>query len=499
MKGIGTVQTKYGLVQGVVRDGITCFRGIPYAAPPVGERRWKAPEEPESWEGVRVCDTFSDIAWQPPGFVGDQALKTNRQNEDCLYLNIWTPAQSAGEKLPVLFWIHGGGFAGGLGHEELYHGWHFAEKGVVVVSINYRLGVFGFLAHPALSKESPHGVSGNYGLLDQIRALEWVKQNIAAFGGDPRRITIDGQSAGGMSVCVLLASPLTHSLFSGAIIQSGGPVTSRAPTLREGEAAGAALQVKLGCDSLAAMRALPPEILLHAESPETETGALRYQPLMDGYVLPQQVFDAFCRDEIAKVPILFGSNADEGLFSPVEGKTREQYLANAKAYFGADFPAFQRLYLSEEKAFARTQTKVGRDFAFARLRFIAGRLEKQHPCPVFHYYFCQPAILEDGTNLGAGHSGELFYVFHTLECLGGSTPDGRHITVRKGKKEYDLSEQMSSYWAAFCKNGDPAVLGLPEWPAYTVERDEHLRFFAEETRAERPREPEKIDLLAAHL
>ena len=217
-KGIGIVSIECGRVAGEEQNGITLFRGIPYAKPPVGELRWKAPQPAEPWEGVRECRRFGDMCIQNPGWVGMDAFEHHSQSEDCLYLNIWTPAASAEEELPVLFWIHGGGFQGGLGDEELYHGWSLAAKGVLVVSINYRLGALGFLAHPELSRESEHGVSGNYGLLDQIAALRWVKKNIRGFGGDPNRIVLDGQSAGGMSVGALISSPLTSGLYSAAII-----------------------------------------------------------------------------------------------------------------------------------------------------------------------------------------------------------------------------------------------------------------------------------------
>ena len=220
-RGIGIVTTKYGAMQGVEENGVTVFRGVPYAAPPVGERRWRAPEKPEPWEGVRVCDTYGHIAPQLHGQCAYWALESGVQDEDCLYMNIWTPAQDPGERLPVLLWIHGGAFLGGLSQDWPYQGGPMASRGVIEVVINYRLGVLGFLAHPELSAENPLGVSGNYGLLDQIAAVTWVKENIAAFGGDPGRITIAGQSAGGMSVCSLLTSPLSAGLLSGGIIESG--------------------------------------------------------------------------------------------------------------------------------------------------------------------------------------------------------------------------------------------------------------------------------------
>ena len=259
MRGIGIVKTSYGYVSGEEKNGITVFRSVPYAAPPVGDLRWRAPREHEPWDGVRECTEFGNIAWQLPGMVGADALEMYPQNEDCLLLNIWTPAQHADEKLPVLFWIHGGGFAGGVGHEAVYDGATLASKGIIVVSLNYRLNIFGFLAHPDLRKEADG--NGNFGLLDIIFALKWVRKNIAAFGGDPTRVTVDGQSAGGMAVGCLLASPLTHGLLAGDIIQSGGPRKGRGNSLEESEKTGLEVAEMLHCNSIEEMRKIDPAVL----------------------------------------------------------------------------------------------------------------------------------------------------------------------------------------------------------------------------------------------
>lgn len=492
LEGIGIATTCFGKVSGAVHNGITVFQGIPYAAPPVGALRWKAPQDPAEWAGVRPCNTFSDIAWQPPGFVGSNALEINRQNEDCLYLNVWTPAQSPYDRLPVLFWIHGGAFQGGVGHEELFHGWHLAGKGVVVVSINYRLGAMGFLAHPELSREDPNGVSGNYGLLDMIQALKWVKKNIAAFGGDPNRITVDGQSAGGMAVCCLLASPLANGLISGAIIQSGGPSLRRHVSLEQCEKAGVALQEALGCKNLRELRSVSPEKLIGVHLPAS-FGTMPFQPNLDGHLLTVEPGAAFLTGRISSMPVLFGSNSDEGLFGPGSASHAE-YVQVIKEYAGDDYKEFSSLYSMEEKDFETTMLLAGRDFSFAGLRLFARHMETSHPCPVFHYYFCQPTVADDGRLIGATHSSELFYMFHSLHCIGVGTVDGKAWKPLISHEDQSLSDAMTTYWTSFVKLGDPNTVGLPAWPAYAGKGELHMRFKAGEMQAETTRYPQRIEM-----
>ncbi|MGI6316983.1 MAG: carboxylesterase/lipase family protein [Christensenellales bacterium] len=495
MKGIGTVSTRYGRMSGVEENGITCFKGVPYAMPPVGELRWRAPLPPSAWEGVRECDAFSAIAWQLPGQCGQKALDTYPQSEDCLYLNIWTPARSPEERLPVLVWIHGGAFLGGLGQEELYHGWKMAAKGVIVVSINYRLGVLGYLAHPQLTEEA--GTSGNYGLLDQIQALTWVKENIRSFGGDPNRITVDGQSAGGMSVCSLLASPLTHGLLSGAIIQSGGPQPGRGESLAVCERAGMLVQEALSARDIAAMRRIDPAALIRVSVPGY-AGRLPFQPCVDGKVLPCTPYEAFLTGRISKVPILFGCNAGEGLFAP-RGATPETYASAVENFLGEEYREFCRLYPITSENFKEVSLEAGRDQGYANLRVVAGRLAAGHPCPVYFYYFMQGVEMEDGTKLPAGHSGELFYVFDTLHCLGGSTVDGKTWTPVLRRENYVLSDTMCGFWAAFAEKGTPEKPGLPDWPAYTPETDVSMHFEAGNIRAQASAYPERIDFFTRVL
>lgn len=490
---IGIVKTAGGAVSGAEQNGITAFCGIPYAAPPVGALRWRAPKPAPAWEGVRDCTRFGNMCVQNGGFVGMDAFLNHPQSEDCLYLNIWTPANAAGEDLPVHFWIHGGGFQGGLGDEPLYQGLPLVEQGEILVTINYRLGALGFLAHPALTAEDENGACGNYGLLDQIAALRWVKRNIRAFGGDPNRIAIAGQSAGAMSVAALLASPLTAGLYSAAVLQSGGPRPG-ARTKAEAEAHGLEIQKKLGCASIEEMRAKPVEDILAATRPEP--GALRLRPVVDGYVLREDPYSAFLTGRIGQVPVLIGSNADEGLFAPVNGETFESFEADAKRYFGADYGEFCALYNFTPENFRRAALDVQRDFAFVNIRHVLRTLSRVHPCPVYQYYFTEPILLQDGTFVGATHSAELFYVFGTLDVLGSSTVEGGAMDVKKGRPQYALSAQMGRYWVNFVRRGDPNGPGLPEWrPAGD---GEYMHFSANDMQSERTRRPARVSFIEKH-
>ena len=455
MKGIGIVDTSYGRVSGETVNGITVFRSIPYAAPPVGELRWHAPKDHEPWDGVRECTKFGSLAWQLPGFMGTNALEIYDKSEDCLLLNIWTPAQHPDEKLPVLFWIHGGGFAGGVGHESVFDGTALASKGVIVVSLNYRLGIFGFLAHPDLRAEADG--NGNFGLLDIIFALKWIKKNIAAFGGDPARITVDGQSAGGMAVSYLLASPLTHGLLSGAIIQSGGPLRRKEQTLEEKEQLGLDIAGQLQCSSIAELRKIEPEILLNCAG-----GGMRFAPCVDGQILPLNAYTAFSQGKIAQVPIMIGSNANEGLSSLILDfyrADRTEYLDKLKEFCGDRYPQLQELYDVEAENISAV---IGGDLDFLNLRLLLSKMYQNHGADLYHYYFSKPLLLKDGTNLGAGHSEEICYVFNTL-------PVEENIFGNMGKEvnrqtsDYFLAENMEWYWTDFVKNGNPNRPGLAKW------------------------------------
>jgi para-nitrobenzyl esterase len=323
------VKVSEGMVQGTFENGLTVYKGIPFAAPPVGDLRWKAPQPARKWEGVKDATKYGPAAFQggnPP----------SGKSEDCLYLNIWTPAKSAKEKIPVLVWIYGGGFSFGSTAEPGYNGEKLAKKGVVLVSIAYRVGQLGFLAHPELSAENPNHVSGNYGILDQIAGLQWIKKNIAAFGGDPNKVTIFGESAGGISVSMLCASPLAKGLFQGAISESGGsfgPTRAKTypgenmKTLKQAEADGVAYAQKVGATSIAELRKM------EADKLPLGMGMGGGWPITDGYVIPDDQHKLYEAGKYNDIPVLIGYNSDEGASFSRE-KTPEEYVTGVKARYG---------------------------------------------------------------------------------------------------------------------------------------------------------------------
>lgn len=446
-----------GQVQGVVTDtpGVTVYRGIPFAAPPVGDLRWKEPQPVVPWEGVKIADTWGAPAWQAshtPGgytpeffFDGDPAF-----SEDCLYLNVWTPAAGQpGKKLPVTLWIHGGGYTAGWGFEPEMDGEEWAKHGGVLVTFNYRLGMLGFFTHPDLAAESPHGVSGNYGMLDQIAALKWVKANIAQFGGDPDRITIMGQSAGAMSVQTLVTSPLSKGLIAGAIIQSGGGVSDRpalpSAPLKDSETAGKALMDWAGCETLAQMRALPAQDLLtlnnrymmalrqQAQQAQQGRQASRQQaqqaprpvasvptrPVVDGYALTETFQEAAQAGRIADVPYMIGCTLDD---------------------MGSLGAGIDRFCLLREQA----------------------------GTPAYAYQFARrlPTDGREGVLQGAFHSSELWFMFKSLRFC------WRPFT----EADYELAEQMITCWTNFAATGNPNGKGDGAWKPLTAANPEYMVF-----------------------
>ncbi|HTD39785.1 MAG TPA: carboxylesterase family protein, partial [Mucilaginibacter sp.] len=323
------VKIENGTLEGTTNaaTGIRSFKGIPFAAPPVGDLRWKEPQPVQNWEGVRKADHFGNNAMQKNVF-GDMMFRSSGMSEDCLYLNVWTPAKSSKVKLPVLVYFYGGGFVAGDGSESRYDGESMAQKGIVTLTVNYRLGVFGFLAHPELTAESPHHASGDYGLLDQHAALEWVKKNIAAFGGNPHRVTIAGESAGSIAVCAQMVSPLSKNLIAGAIGESGGMIAPTIPAipLADGEKNGVAFAQKVNASSLAALRAIPADQLLEMASKQ---GMPPMSPTVDGYFLTKSPNDVFAAGEQAHVPLLVGWNSAEVPYQAFiwgDAPTPENYL-----------------------------------------------------------------------------------------------------------------------------------------------------------------------------
>lgn len=476
---IDPVRIDSGLVAGAsARDGVRVYQGIPFAAPPVGPLRWRPPQPVKPWDRVRPCTEPGPSCPQPKPMVGPPPAWSD---EDCLNLNVWTAAPPDGPKRPVMVWIHGGGFTTGTGSYALYDGAALARQGVVVVTINYRLGPFGFFAHPLLSKESERGVSGNYGLLDQIAALEWVKRNIAAFGGDPGCVTIFGESAGSVSVCDLLVSPLAAGLFHRAIAESGG-VHGRIRGLRDrrsgmepAEQMGERVARALGCDRaddpLAALRAKGADELLAAAHPSQGLYGKaedKFWPVVDGWVLPDDpaaLFDAGKRHD---VPFMIGTNADENtiFLRQLPVRHAEGYRLLLRAFFRADAGAVEVLFpaaTDEEVGAALNRCMTVASFV-TPARALA-RAQEKVKSPAWLYHFTRIPPVARPLKLGAFHSAEIAYVFGNLD-------DGP--VASREEVDRALARTLGGYWTRFAATGDPNRDGLPAWPAYTRADDQHL-------------------------
>jgi para-nitrobenzyl esterase len=451
------VKVEGGLLQGTPENGLTVYRGIPFAAPPVGNLRWRAPQPAAKWEGVRQADKFAPgpiQGWDtPPG-----------KSEDCLYLNVWTPAKSAKDRIPVLVWIYGGGFNGGSTSEPNYSGENLARKGVVLVSIAYRVGHLGFLAHPELSAESPNHVSGNYGLLDMIAALHWVQKNIVAFGGDSKKVTIFGESAGGIAVSMLCASPLAKGLFHGAVSQSGGsfgpPRSTAFPgenmkRLADAERDGETYAKSAGVSSLAELRSIPADSL-----PKGGFGKGMAWPIIDGWVIPDDQYKLYEAGKFNDTPILMGYNSDEGASFSRE-KTPEEYIAGVKARYGRFADDLIEVYPVGSTSVPKTARDLARDAAFGWHTWSWARLQSRlGKSKAFYYYFDQhPDFPEDSPKAGYGspHGQDVAYVFQHLNA------SDSLLT----KTDFEISEAMATYWTNFAKYGDPNGKGVPAWPAFS--------------------------------
>jgi para-nitrobenzyl esterase len=448
----GQVKVEGGWIQGTVEDDLMVFKGIPFAAPPVGDWRWRAPQPVKKWEGIKQTTQFAPAAFQggnPP----------SGKSEDCLYLNIWTPAKTASENLPVLVWIYGGGFSFGSTAEPVTTGEKLAGKGVVLVSIAYRVGPLGFLAHPELSAESPRGVSGNYGLLDMIAGLEWIRKNIAAFGGDPGRVTIFGESAGGIAVSMLCASPLAKGLFQGAISQSGGSFGPPRPTtypgenlrlLKMAEQDGKAYAEKAGTSSIAGLRKIV------ADSLPGGFGMGSAWPIIDGYVIPDDQYRLYEAGKYNDVPVLIGYNSDEGASFSRE-RTPDEYIAGVQRRYGPFADALIKAYPPGENSVPKTARDLARDAAFGWHTWSWARLQSRTgKSKVFYYYFDQhPDYPEDSPRHGYGspHAQDVAYVFMHLDATDPQTTES----------DLAISEAMGTYWTNFAKYGDPNGEGVPEW------------------------------------
>jgi para-nitrobenzyl esterase len=462
------VKTESGLVSGVVADGVQSWKGIPFAAPPIGDLRWRAPRPAAPWTGAKEAKAYASDCMQLP-FPSDAAPLGTPPAEDCLYLNVWAPEKPAALKLPVMVWIHGGGFVNGGSSPAVYDGSQFARRGIVFVSFNYRLGRFGFFAHPALSKETPDGPLGNYGYLDQIAALQWVQRNIAAFGGDSKNVTLFGESAGGGSVNTLMISPLAKGLFQKAICESGGGRANgpmAAPTLQAAEAAGVALAKLVGVSgddaaSLAALRQLPAADLVRrlnlmsmGQQRDSYSG-----PLLDGKIAPEPVEDAFRAGRQARIPYMIGANNREfGFFAPPPAA-----VDGMLARFGADKDKVLAAY---DPAGTGDKGEVGvglsSDGAMVEPARMLARLTAAAGQPTYVYRFSYVASSLRSSTKGALHATEIPFVFATVRAKYGDATTA---------EDEALAAQANAYWAAFAKSGEPNAEGLPKWPAFTAAGD----------------------------
>ena len=469
----GPIKVEGGLLSGAVENGVTVYRGVPYAAPPVGELRWKAPQPPPKWQGIRSA---TDNA--APCIQSNRAISyLPAPSEDCLYLNVWTAANAPSERLPVLLWVHGGGFTAGAAAERLFGGEHLAKKGVVVVNVEYRLGAIGFFSHPGLSAENSHHVSGNYGLLDMIAALQWIQKNIAAFGGDPHRVTIQGESAGASAVSQLSASPLAKGLFQRAIAESGasfGPVeASRGPgggmqALSQAEEMGKGWAEKQGANTVADLRRMPANKVLEASLGQRGLTT----PVMDGYVIPGDQYKEYLEGRYNDTPILIGYNSDEGA-TFAQFKTPDEYIQSVKARYGPFAEKLLALYPAGEGKVAKTARDLQRDSSFGWGMWTWARLQSQNgKSKVFFYHFDQHPDFPAGSpkeGFGAAHATEIAYVFQNF----GLPPMNNEATP----EDRALSDAMSTYWTNFAKNGDPNGAGVPQWPVFR-ENSQVIMYFS---------------------
>ncbi len=480
-KNTTLAKTVNGTIEGLVdSNGIRNFKGVPFAQPPVGDLRWKAPQPVENWQGTRAAYKFGPRAMQLPLF-GDMNFRSDGMSEDCLYLNVWTPAKTANARLPVLVYFYGGGAVAGDGSEPRYDGESMARKGIVAVTVNYRLGVFGFLALPELTKESPYHGSGDYAYLDQNAALKWVQKNIAYFGGDPARVTIGGESAGSTSVSVQVASPLSKGLFSAAIGESGAMVgSSKAIPLADGEQIGIKFATDLGKASLTELRAIPADQLLQATAK-----AGRFPATIDGYFLPKTPMDIYAAGQQSDVPLLAGWNSAEVGYQSLLGKdepTLENYKKAVEKLYGDKAQQILELYpAASDEEVARVATDLASD------RFIAYNTwkwidlhSKTHNQPVYSYLYARPrpamtaamgnatpglagGVIKNNTGgqankvqpaLGASHSSEIEYALGNLYS---------NKVFEWTADDYKVSKTMQAFFVNFIKNHDPNGPGLPKW------------------------------------
>lgn len=495
------ISTLNGIIEGEfdIKTNIQSFKGIPFAQAPVGNLRWKAPQAVTNWTGIKQTKKFGPRAVQSNVF-GDMGFRSDGLSEDCLYLNVWSPVQSTNEKLPVLVYFYGGGFVAGDGSENRYDGENMAKKGIVTLTVNYRLGIFGFFSHPELTQESPNQASGNYGFLDQNAALKWVQANIAKFGGDPKRVTIAGESAGSIAVSAQMASPLSKNLIAGAIGESGGsfyPTLAPVP-LAEAEKTGLEFGEKIGAKSLKELRAMT-TFELYQKSRGTNMGT--FKTTLDGYFLPKSLPEIFEDKEQAMVPLLLGWNSEEMNFRALTmGKdlSKETYIQRIKELYGDKAEEVLKLYPAgspEETEQSATDLAGDRFIAYSTWKWFDLH-RKNSSQPIYRYYFSKSrpemrdndleaglagGVLKKDKNTpkvakpkGAVHSAEIEYAMGNLAT---------NIDYAWTEDDYIVSETMLNYFANFIKTGNPNGDQLPIWPIATSEKDPEIMVIDVESKA----------------
>ena len=495
------ITTTNGVIEGEfdIKTNIQSFKGIPFAQPPVGNLRWKTPQPVTNWTGIKQTKKFGPRAVQSNIF-GDMSHRSDGISEDCLYLNVWSPAKSSDEKLPVLVYFYGGGFAAGDGSEYRYDGENMAKKGIVTLTVNYRLGIFGFFSHPELTKESPNHASGNYGFLDQNAALKWVQANISKFGGDPKRVTIAGESAGSISVSVQMASPLSKNLIAGAIGESGASIyPTLAPIpLAEAEKTGLEFGQKIGAKSLKDLRAMS-TLELYQKSSGTSMGV--FKSTIDGYFMPKSLPEIFETKQQAMVPLLLGWNSEEMTYLALtmgKGLTNESYAAKIKELYGDKAEEVLKLYPSgtpEVTEQSATDLAGDRFIAYSTWKWFDLH-RKNSSQPVYRYYFSKPrpemrdkdlesglagGVIKKDKNApkapkpkGAVHSAEIEYAMGNLAT---------NIDYAWTEDDYKVSETMMNYFANFIKSGNPNGKKLPVWPMAKDEKNPEIMVIDIESKA----------------
>jgi len=466
-----TVAVENGELAGLELNGVTVFKGIPFAQPPVGPLRWKAPQPAARWKGVRTASAFGADCMQLP-YRHDAAPLAVPPSEDCLYLNVWTPKERATRKRPVMVWIYGGGFVNGGSSSPVYDGSAFAQSGVVFVSFNYRLGRLGFFAHPALTREAGGEPLGNYGLMDQIAALKWVRRNIAAFGGDPENITVFGESAGAMSVHVLLVSPLAKGLFAKAIVESGGggrPMLHGVRTLDDAEKQGVAFGIRKGIPkddpaSLSKLRALSGEQIVDGLNLMNLFGTDFTAPFIDGRVVIGFAADQYRNGSRLQVPLLIGANSADGFFGA--GTLDEAYAPLASVRAEA-----QKVYDPEDtRDAARIGMAISADMLMIEpTRSIARMLSNEKPAVYLYRFAYVPEYLRDKLS-GALHASEIPFIFNTLESRHGKSVSANDTAIAR---------LMHDYWVAFAVSGVPSAPGKAIWPRYRPHENSLMQFGAD--------------------